>query len=179
MTHVGPALGGLVRGEKPRPRATRRRLRVSTFTRMQQQFQEHCLCARHRTGPRDTCAAAEALTAPGCCSFEPLAFGSVGGSRTDCLESRPFSAETERHSWGSWAGGCAWQEPSRLGGPHCPHSDPLPAAAPGCISVTQDGSCPRPASFPGPLPGPAGLGLWPCCPQSSHRPGARRRAPKN
>lgn len=84
MTHVGPALGGLVGGVKPRPRATRRHLRVSTFTRMQQPFQERCLCACHRTGPRDTCATAEALTAPGCCSFEPLASGSVGGSHTDC-----------------------------------------------------------------------------------------------
>nr|XP_030689196.1 NADH dehydrogenase [ubiquinone] iron-sulfur protein 8, mitochondrial isoform X2 [Globicephala melas] len=50
----------------------------------QQPFQERCLCAYHRTGPRDTCATAEALAAPGCCSFEPLASGSVGGSHTDC-----------------------------------------------------------------------------------------------
>lgn len=37
-----------------------------------------------------------ALAAPGCSSFEPLAFGSVRGSRMDCRESRPVGAETDK-----------------------------------------------------------------------------------
>lgn len=86
------------------------------------------MCALHRAGPGATQATAGPPAAPGCSSFEPLAFGSVGGSRMDCQESQPVGAETDKV--GSAQVVDVPGSTQQAQGPHCQHSVPLPAVAP-------------------------------------------------
>lgn len=86
------------------------------------------MCALHRARPGATRATAGPPAAPGCSSFEPLAFGSVGGSLMDCQESQPVGAETDKV--GSAQVVDVPGSTQQAQGPHCQHSVPLPAVAP-------------------------------------------------